>query len=536
MSTRLGTLVFSRRFAVLLGILLAAAVVYVLDSPWKQSGNPSEAARSRTGHRSIVTSAHHFIRRSTYAGQVPAGSPIDVTGGGLVELPEAGRFLLARGDGTIFRLRWNGDTLDVNPLPLRAPLNLERFASDVDESIRLEWFRVADILVERRTDTLELLASHHYWYPDDACFVLRLSRIALPLPLEEVGERPDADWSTVHETEPCLPLKEQGRNRFAGHQVGGRLAWWASDRLLLTVGDHEFDGVNADRTVSQDLQSDYGKTLLIDTETGESEIFSLGHRNPQGLDVGSDGRVWATEHGPQGGDELNMLVRGANYGWPLQSLGTSYGMLEWPLESNDPSEDFEEPIYAWLPSIGVSSLLSVEGTRFPRWRGDLLVGSLKDRAIWRLRTSGERIIFAERIDIGERIRDLAEGHDGEILLWTDASTLVKLEPFDDLEEGSGLFLVYCSSCHKLGTARNTFAPDILGVVGQPIASREDFDYSRTLRAMEGRWTEERLREFLSDPQGFAPGTSMNFAGVADSSDVQAIIDYLKRMERASGAE
>lgn len=510
-------------------------MVYGVDSLWNRSEDPNEAARSRTGHPSIVTSAHHFIRRSTYSGQVPAGSPVDVTGGGLVELPEAGSFLLARGDGTIFRLRWNGDTLDVNPLPLRAPLNLERFASDVDESIRLEWFRVADILVRRHAETLELLASHHHWFPDDACFVLRVSRIQLPLPLEEGDERPDADWSTVYETEPCLPLKEEGRNPFAGLHAGGRLEWWESERLLLTVGDHEFDGVNAGPIVSQDTRSDYGKTLLIDTETGESQIFSLGHRNPQGLHVGSDGRVWATEHGPQGGDELNLLVRGANYGWPLESLGTAYGMLEWPLDSDGPSRDFEEPIYAWLPAIGVSGVLSVEGTRFARWRGDLLVGSLRDRAIWRLRTSGGRIVFAERIEIGERIRDLAEGQDGEIVLWTDAATLVKLEPFDDLEAGSGLFLTYCSNCHKLGTAGHTFAPDILGVVGQEIASREDFDYSRALRAMEGRWTEERLRAFLSDPREFAPGTSMNFAGVADSSDVQAIIDYLKRMERSSDA-
>lgn len=142
------------------------------------------------------------------------------------------------------------------------------------------------------------------------------------------------DWQVVHETRPCLPLKERSFP-FAGLQNGGRMALLDSRTLLLTVGDHEFDGKYAERVLPLETDNDYGKTLRISLDDGRVELFTIGHRNPQGLSVTADGEVWLTEHGPAGGDELNALVPGGNYGWPLHTYGVDYEEGSRPLQEPD---------------------------------------------------------------------------------------------------------------------------------------------------------------------------------------------------------
>ena len=105
-------------------------------------------------------------------------------------------------------------------------------------------------------------------------------------------------------------------------------------RLLFSVGDYQHDGWNREQMLPQNDDAEYGKTVLIDLNTGESSIHTKGHRNPQGLYVSPTGTIWSTEHGPRGGDELNMIMQGANYGWPLVTYGTEYGDKIWPLNSS----------------------------------------------------------------------------------------------------------------------------------------------------------------------------------------------------------
>ena len=101
-------------------------------------------------------------------------------------------------------------------------------------------------------------------------------------------------------------------------------------KLLLTLGDQGFSGIDSTQAFSQDPNAEYGKTILIDLTTREHHVFSVGHRNPQGVYKAADGRVWLTEHGPQGGDELNLLRENGNFGWPEVTYGTDYGITAWP--------------------------------------------------------------------------------------------------------------------------------------------------------------------------------------------------------------
>lgn len=148
-------------------------------------------------------------------------------------------------------------------------------------------------------------------------------------------------------------------------------------------------------------------------------IWSYGHRNPQGLAFGLDGRLWDTEHGPRGGDELNLVQRGKNYGWPLVSFGINYSdapfRTPWPTEG----QDFVMPVYVWLPSIAACGLDTVragpDGEAFPAWRGDLVAGGLAGQTVERLRIEGESVVEREELIHGMgRVRDVVTGPDGSI--------------------------------------------------------------------------------------------------------------------------
>jgi glucose/arabinose dehydrogenase len=181
------------------------------------------------------------------------------------------------------------------------------------------------------------------------------------------------------------------------------------------------------RLEAQNPDSDFGKILKIDPRTSTKTLVSMGHRNPQGLAITSKGTMYATEHGPRGGDALNVIVAGRNYGWPVTTLGTHYTTYDWPNRSRRTAEQrFETPVLAWLPSIGVSNLIEVANFD-PAWDNDLLVESLKAQALYRLRRDGEgRVVYSEPIPLGQRLRDIAALSDGTLVLWTDEAQLLFL--------------------------------------------------------------------------------------------------------------
>jgi len=455
-------------------------------------------------------------------------------GGALAQYGD--RFLLATGDGRLFNFDWGDDeqTLGFVELKLRVPINSTEFIASAIPGVDLKTFRVSDLLVVDTDDGFRIYTAHHVWNSSENCSVLRVSQVDVtPAELEGNGANPD--WQTIFETEPCLPFKDRAV-KFGGLQNGGKMALLDADTLILTVGDHEFDGYYAEKSLPQSLDNTYGKTIRISLSTGEHDIFSLGHRNPQGLHIDAGGQIWSTEHGPKGGDELNLLHENGNYGWPLVSHGTAYDKTSWPpSEDKRRHEGFLQPTFAWVPSIGTSNLTRAAGPEFSLWKDDLLVASLTDRSLWRLRLVDGRVVYAERMRIGCRIRDILQSPDGRLILWCDnANRLIFLsEPHAD-DDGELLF-AQCEACHSIDMREQPgLGPDLRGIGGRRIAAKNGFWYSDALRQLGGqKWTRDRLEAFLKSPQDFAPGTSMQFPGITDERQRQAIVEYLLSVDSAT---
>jgi cytochrome c2 len=333
---------------------------------------------------------------------------------------------------------------------------------------------------------------------------------------------------------PCLPIRLE-TNDFVyvwGSIGGGRMAWIDEDKILLTVGDFSYNGWHAGPAYPQDESSSYGKTILIDPEDGSHEIFTIGHRNPQGLLVDSAESVWLTEHQHKGGDELNLLRKGGNYGWPLVTYGTDYDSLVWPLSEDQGRHDgFQKPTFSWSPSIGISNLLRIEHDLFPAWKNDLLIASLKDKSIFRVRLEGDRVLLVEPIFLGRRVRDLFEDEKGQIIFFFDEDHAIgKFERAIESDIPKALFYSNCAGCHGLNdVGKLTMGPNLKGVYQRGIGTAQNYSYSAALRNLTGVWSDDELDAFLRDPQAFAPGTSMR-AKVKDSESRAAIIEYLKRSE------
>ena len=359
-----------------------------------------------------------------------------IWGGGLGRLGED--MLLVTGGGEFWRIRLSGGQFVPEPIDLHAPLHREDFVAATDTTVLQERFRVSGLWVQPVAEGVRLVVSHHHWKVGEGCFVLRLSetivdeaQLAGRVTEQDDGAAPI--WRTLYDTRPCLGIKDRG-DPFAGQQSGGRVAALGDSALILTVGDNQFDGVNSGSPLPQSLDNDYGKTLVIPRD-GPPTVFTIGHRNPQGLLVASTGEIWLTEHGPEGGDELNLLVDGANYGWPFHTYGTQYDDLTWPLTYEPGAHtEFSDPHFVWVPSIGVSNLIAIEADVFPQWKGDLLVASLGAQSLYRLHRERGRFVYAEPIYLGLRVRDLAESADGRLVLWSDEGGLSILTPADKEEE------------------------------------------------------------------------------------------------------
>jgi glucose/arabinose dehydrogenase len=159
-----------------------------------------------------------------------------------------------------------------------------------------------------------------------------------------------------------------------------------------------------------------------------AETWTLGHRNPYGLAFAADGRLWETEMGPRGGDELNLILPGRNYGWPLASEGKNYDGV--PIAPHSSRPGITAPKLYWVPSISPTSLLFYSGKLFPQWKGDAFIGALSGESLVHVRIRGDQAVPVDQWDMGSRIRFVGEGPDGAIYLLEDGAgaRLLRLTP------------------------------------------------------------------------------------------------------------
>ncbi len=227
-------------------------------------------------------------------------------------------------------------------------------------------------------------------------------------------------------------ILEVGPDKEGPAHYGGKLAFLPDGTLLVTVGEgYKY------REEAQNLDWELGKLLRINTDgTSPADnpfpneaprVFSYGHRNPQGLIYDeATGRILMMEHGPKGGDELNHIQAGRNYGWPAITYGVDYsGAVISPFTE---AEGMEQPLQYWVPSIGPSGLAIYRGDLFPEWQGDLLLGSLINEEMRRLKLDGDTVVLDEAIfpEIKGRVRDVRVLGDGGIIAVTEEGDVFQI--------------------------------------------------------------------------------------------------------------
>ena len=237
----------------------------------------------------------------------------------------------------------------------------------------------------------------------------------------------------VEEIYVALPRDDNGRH------FGSRLLF-ADGFLFVTAGER------GDTDRAQDVGDPAGSVIrlhddgsvpednpFLGTAGARPELYSIGHRNPQGMArEAATGRIYAVEHGPKGGDELNLIEPGVNYGWPVITHGKSY--MGFKIGEGTQKEGMAQPVHYWVPSISPSGLMIYDGDRFPAWRGSFFAGALSGELLVRLEVADGKAVVEERMleDLEERIRDVRQGPDGLIYLLTDHpdGMLLRLEPAD----------------------------------------------------------------------------------------------------------
>jgi glucose/arabinose dehydrogenase len=283
-----------------------------------------------------------------------------------------------------------------------------------------------DVLVDRDfPNTRRIFLSYMHGGPDG--LTIRIVRARLDgMALE--------DKQVIYESRPAVKATDQ---------IGGRLAFGPDGMLYLTIGDR-FQMERA-----QNLLDDGGKIIRIRDDgsipednpfVGRNdvlpEIYSYGHRNPQGI-IGNagDGKIWSIEQGPKGGDELNLITSGGNYGWPLVTFGTNYD--DTIISNLTSAPGMIDSVHHWVPSVATASLVAYSGNVMPEdWQGNFLIGTLVGQCLVRLEVTNGVVTRERRYlhnKIG-RIRDVAVSPDGYIYLLTDSSeaSLYRLEPMEDL--------------------------------------------------------------------------------------------------------
>lgn len=448
---------------------------------------------------------------------------------------------------------------------LKVPMNYETLLSSPlieMDGFDLFRFRVNGLYLDKNSDeSYTLFASHHFYEEDKNCISFNISRTTISFREKKLIQ--ESDWKNIFKAKPCVyPDENVGyENPFPGHMASGKIVEYDENTLLVSVGSFSTDPDLYD-SLPMDDTSFFGKLLLIDKMTGESKIFAKGIRNSQGLLIDNNGTIWATDHGPRGGDELNIIKENGNYGWPLETYGINYGMKKWPFSTSQGRHDvYDKPAFVWIPSIATTNLIQIGGNKYSLWQNDLLIGSLSGKRLERVRVEeGNQAIYSETIPVEERIRDMLLLPDEKIVLLTDEGSLFILDDggpvyedigpelqvrmagldlldqlvedidLDELEKGAlkaeSIYAQHCSSCHFLTTTHD-IGPHLSGLFQREVGGLPDYNYSYELETSTERWTPGVLKSFLLEPENQFPNTSMKQIPLS-STEADSIIAFLER--------
>ena len=397
------------------------------------------------------------------------------------------------------------------------------------------------LVIEQPKKTL-LLLTYNYRDESKKCNTLRVARLEFLNDLHPVQWKAATDeWKVVFESKPCLNY---------GWQPGSGGAMIPSKKpkhIFLTIGSYGIRGKDKKEwDILQNKNSDYCRIVEINIDNGKKTNISFGHRNPQGLALDAQKRLWSVEHGPRGGDELNLIVKGKHYGWPLVSYGTDYGTYSYLQPAAQKKHNrYEEPVLAFVPSIGVSNISLIDDFA-PEWNGDLLVASMRARKLFRLHilhTGQPRVVVAEPIKLGDEAIRFIYNHGNGVLI-----ALTKYSNHIHIIQRHHPTLQYktivapariakkvqdtwnkCIVCHSQGQASTERAPSLLNIFGREIGKSDFAHYSPALKNAKGVWTEEKLLVFLRSPRELFPGTTMPETKIKPEPNF-SIIQHLKTLK------
>lgn len=352
--------------------------------------------------------------------------------------------------------------------------------------------------------------------------------------------------------------------------LAGRIQFLPDRTFLFTSSDD-----HARRHLAQRLDNHLAKILRLDrdgkapadnpfigTPGALPEIYAYGTRAPLGITRDPrNGAIWAVENGPQGGDELNLIKAGANYGWPITTYGLEYtGEVISELQQ---APGIESPVTYWFPAIAPSSIALYLGDKLPRWYGNLFVGTLRGQHLLRLSVENGVVVEQEKLllDLNERIRDVREGPDGLLYVLTDSTDgrLLRLNPGApagdqvarqaqapavpqglplggfpgprppaDVARGQQIFEQRCMSCHTLeDTSGSGIGPSLAGVFGRQPGAASGFAFSAAMQNLDIIWSEKTIEYYLASPQNYVPGSVMVAPPMTDAIERHDLIGYLK---------
>ena len=449
----------------------------------------------------------------------------------------------------------------------RVPMNLDAARASALTPAQLDKFVVSGALLMqsrkrwRFRQRSELVVAHHHFKKE--CIRFRLSSALV----ERRGEAVSASsWRTLFDVDPCFaPADFHG-----GHMAGGKMLADGQKHLLVAFGDHELpDPGSKGLHPSQASDALWGKLVRVRVRTGAAEVLVYGLRSPGGLARDREGNLWEVEHGPLGGDELNLMLPGSNYGWPKVSYGLRYDQTAfWKVTESSRHEGYAKPVFSWVPSPAISALVVNDERAFPVWRDDLLIGSLRGSLI-RVRRDGTTVRYVEQIHLGVPVRDIAWLPNKRLaVLAAGKQRVLFLSPFTypycDRESrlkahmhvysggcaewvadedagapppgsergasgasGAELFQAECSACHQLDAEQHSTAgPHLHGLLGRNVGVVSGYGFSVGFGLLNDIvWSPSTLAWFLANPNEFAPGTTMPSQNL-EGEEIRAIVDFI----------